>query len=151
MKLKTRSKYAINAMIELALHENEGPIPLAKLCQMQNVSVSYLEQLFCKLRKCGLVDATRGPGGGFTLGQKGAQVSIADIVTAIDGNAPLDEPSVQAANGPTKPDMTQGIWDGLNSTAISYLQSISLSSLASQRQPQVSVVPRPQSRTRTKA
>jgi Rrf2 family iron-sulfur cluster assembly transcriptional regulator len=91
MQLNTRSRYAINAMVELAMHENYGPISVAELSRKQGVSISYLESLFSKLRKSGLVESMRGPGGGYSLGPLGADISIADIVTVVDGIAPLFE------------------------------------------------------------
>lgn len=143
MQLNTRSRYAINAMIELALHDNYGPISLAELSRKQCVSVSYLELLFSKLRKSGLVEATRGPGGGYSLGLQGAQMSIADIVGVVDGVTPLERLPDPSATSPAMPDMTQGIWDGLHSTAFAYLQSISLSSLARKhRRPAASAPPK---------
>ncbi|MBC7618560.1 MAG: Rrf2 family transcriptional regulator [Candidatus Saccharibacteria bacterium] len=136
MQLNTRSRYAINAMVELAMHENYGPISVAELSRKQGVSISYLELLFSKLRKSGLVESMRGPGGGYSLGLQGASVSIADIVTEVDGVAPLAPPPDPVEAGQTMPDMTQGIGEGLHATALAYLQSISLSSLARQYQRQ---------------
>lgn len=130
MQLSARSRYAINALVELALHDNYGPIPLAELSRKQCVSVSYLEKQFSKLKRNGFVEATRGPGGGYSLGSQGAQVSIAEIVSVVDGTVPLVKLPKSIADGQVIPDMTQSIWEGLHSTALAYLRSISLSNLA---------------------
>lgn len=133
MQLNTRSRYAINAMIELALDENYGPISLIELSRTQCVSVSYLEILFSKLRKAGLVEATRGPGGGYSLGAQGAQISIADIVSVVDGETPAAKPPEPVGKELAMPDMTQDLWDGFNATTRAFLQSITLSDLARQQ------------------
>jgi Rrf2 family transcriptional regulator, iron-sulfur cluster assembly transcription factor len=130
MQLSTRSRYAINAMIELALHQTHGPIALAELSRKHCVSVSYLELVFSMLRKSGLVEATRGPGGGYSLGLRGAQISIAEIVAVVDSAHTQDKLPLSEVASNAIPDMTQGIWDGLHATAHAYLQSVTLNSLA---------------------
>ena len=79
MRLSTRGRFAINAMIDLALRDRANPVPLADLAQRHHISLSYLEQVFAKLRQHGLVDSTRGPGGGYTLGFRGDAITVADI------------------------------------------------------------------------
>ena len=86
MRLSTRGRFAINAMIDLALRDRSNPVPLAELALRHHISLSYLEQVFAKLRQHGLVDSTRGPGGGYTLGFRGDAITVADIVTAIEGD-----------------------------------------------------------------
>ncbi|HSQ70796.1 MAG TPA: Rrf2 family transcriptional regulator, partial [Rubrivivax sp.] len=84
MRMSTKGRFAVNALIDLALREPAGPVALAAICARQQISLSYLEQLFSRLRKNGLVESTRGPGGGYTLGRSAAEISVADIVSAVD-------------------------------------------------------------------
>ena len=88
MRLTTKGRFAVTAMIDLALREAHGPVTLAGISQRQKISLSYLEQLFGKLRRFNIVESTRGPGGGYTLARKAEEVSVADIIVAVD--EPLD-------------------------------------------------------------
>ena len=88
MRMSTKGRFAVNALIDLALREPAGPVALASISQRQQISLSYLEQLFSRLRRDGVVESTRGPGGGYTLARSAEQISVADIVTAVD--EPLD-------------------------------------------------------------
>ena len=84
MRLTTKGRYAVTAMLDLALHYEDGPITLADISQRQGISLSYLEQLFAKLRRKGLVDSTRGPGGGYRLSRIPAEIPVADVIIAVD-------------------------------------------------------------------
>lgn len=84
MRLTTKGRFAVTAMIDLALRQSAGPVTLAAISQRQQISLSYLEQLFGKLRRHELVESTRGPGGGYTLGRKAAEISVADIIVSVD-------------------------------------------------------------------
>ncbi len=84
MKLTTKGRYAVTAMLDVALHQSEGPTPLAEVSARQGISLSYLEQLFARLRKMGLVVSTRGPGGGYSLARDVKDIVIADIINAVD-------------------------------------------------------------------
>ena len=84
MRLTTKGRYAVTAMLDLALHYDGGPITLADISRRQGISLSYLEQLFSKLRKNGLVDSARGPGGGYRLSRPADELCVADIITAVD-------------------------------------------------------------------
>jgi Rrf2 family iron-sulfur cluster assembly transcriptional regulator len=84
MKLTTRGRYAVTAMLDLTLHQARGPVPLAEIAGRQAISLSYLEQIFARLRKHGLVASTRGPGGGYRLSREAAQISVADVIGAVD-------------------------------------------------------------------
>ena len=84
MKLTTKGRYAVTAMLDLAIHAKESPVPLADISQRQGISLSYLEQLFAKLRKQGLVDSARGPGGGYRLSRVSSDISVAEVISAID-------------------------------------------------------------------
>ncbi|MFM6990414.1 MAG: Rrf2 family transcriptional regulator [Rhodoferax sp.] len=132
MRLSTRGRFAINAMIDLALRERHSPVPLSELALRHGISLSYLEQVFAKLRQHGLVESTRGPGGGYTLGFRGDAISVADIVCAIEDSGPAaPETDVPGAGGPA--DMTQGLWDQLHSALMVHMQTISLRSLAQEQ------------------
>ena len=132
MRLSTRGRFAINAMIDLALRERHSPVPLSELALRHGISLSYLEQVFAKLRQHGLVESTRGPGGGYTLGFRGDAISVADIVCAIEDSSPgAPENGEAGTGGPT--DMTQGLWDQLHSALMLHMQTISLRSLAQEQ------------------
>ena len=88
MRLTTKGRFAVTAMIDLALRSNNGPVALAAISQRQQISLSYLEQLFGKLRRHDLVESTRGPGGGYSLGRRADEITVADIIVAVD--EPLD-------------------------------------------------------------
>src|SRR5437879_9151313 len=88
MRLTTKGRFAVTAMVDLALRQNRGPVTLAAISERQHISLSYLEQLFGKLRRATLVSSVRGPGGGYNLARGLQEISVADIVTAVD--EPLD-------------------------------------------------------------
>lgn len=132
MRLSTRGRFAINAMIDLALRDRSNPVPLAELAQRHHISLSYLEQVFAKLRQHGLVDSTRGPGGGYTLGFRGDAITVADIVTAIEGDTD-DRDTLTRDDLQSTPDMTHDLWDALHSTLVAYMKTISLRSLAAEQ------------------
>ena len=132
MRLSTRGRFAINAMIDLALRDRSNPVPLAELAQRHHISLSYLEQVFAKLRQHGLVDSTRGPGGGYTLGFRGDAITVADIVTAIEGDTD-DRDTLTRDDQQGAPDMTHDLWDALHSTLVAYMKTISLRSLAAEQ------------------
>ena len=128
MRLSTRGRFAINAMIDLALRQPDCPVALSELAGRHGISLSYLEQVFAKLRQHGLVESTRGPGGGYTLGFRGDAISVADIVTAIEGSTPGPQEDDASAGSPT--DMTQALWEQLHTALMAHMQTISLRSLA---------------------
>src|SRR5690554_6257992 len=86
MRLTTKGRYAVTALLDIALHNDEGPISLADISSRQEISLSYLKQLFAKLRKSGLVSSVRGPGGGYQLAREIDQIYIAEIISAVDEN-----------------------------------------------------------------
>jgi Rrf2 family iron-sulfur cluster assembly transcriptional regulator len=132
MRLSTRGRFAINAMIDLALRQPHCPVPLSDLALRHGISLSYLEQVFAKLRQHGLVESTRGPGGGYTLGFRGDAITVADIVTAIEESAPSPQESdAPGADGPT--DMTHALWEQLHTALMEHMKTISLRSLALQQ------------------
>ncbi len=131
MRLTTKGRFAVTAMIDLALRSNNGPVALAAISQRQQISLSYLEQLFGKLRRHELVESTRGPGGGYSLGRKADEISVADIIVAVD--EPLDATSCGGQENCMGDDagrcMTHDLWASLNRKMIEYLDSISLRKL----------------------
>ncbi len=130
MRLSTKGRFAVTAMIEVALYERRGPVPLSDIAARQQISLSYLEQMFSKLRQHGLVDSTRGPGGGYSLGQSADSISVADIIRAVDGRRAGDGRGHATGEVPVPQDMTQDLWDALNSRIVDYMQSITLRKLA---------------------
>ncbi|MDO8450209.1 MAG: Rrf2 family transcriptional regulator [Rhodoferax sp.] len=137
MRLSTKSRFALTAMIDVALREKSGPVPLSDIAARQQISLSYLEQMFSKLRQHGLVESTRGPGGGYALGHRADSITVADIIGAVEGGE--DRRTLDAsrqgkvvARDATK-DLTQDLWDALNSKMLDYMQSITLRSLVLQQ------------------
>jgi len=133
MRLTTKGRFAVTAMIDLALREHNGPVTLAGISQRQKISLSYLEQLFGKLRRHELVESTRGPGGGYTLGRAAKEVTVADIIFAVD--EPLD--ATQCGGKENCQDdqrcMTHDLWANLNARMVDYLDSVSLADLVEQQ------------------
>ncbi len=126
MKLSSRAHYAIKTVLELSTHVNE-PVTLAHLAQAQNISISYLEQIFALLRKCDIVKSTRGPGGGYMLNKPLTEISIADIVKAVD-KATVKETSMEPDFNGTD---SHVLWLRLLELIGGYLDSISLAELHS--------------------
>ena len=125
MRLTTKGRFAVTAMIDLALRQDAGPVTLAAISQRQQISLSYLEQLFGKLRRHNLVESTRGPGGGYTLGRKAA-----DIILSVD--EPLDATHCggkENCNGGDGRCMTHDLWTSLNAKMVEFLDSVSLQKL----------------------
>jgi len=131
MRLTTKGRFAVTAMIDLALREHSGPVALAAISQRQQISLSYLEQLFGKLRRHELVESTRGPGGGYALGRKSQDITVADIIIAVD--EALDATGCGGKENCMGGDggrcLTHDLWTSLNTKMIEYLSSISLYSL----------------------
>lgn len=134
MKLSTKGRYAITAMMELALRHKQGPVTLADISVEQSISVSYLEQLFAQLRKHGLVTGLRGPGGGYCLRRPASEISIAEILRAVDESL---ESMGQTDAAPQVDVHARGeslmLWDQLSHQIYDYLDSISLAQAVSQR------------------
>ena len=138
MRMSTKGRFAVNALIDLALREPSGPVALASISQRQQISLSYLEQLFSRLRRDGIVESTRGPGGGYTLGRAADKISVADIVTAVD--EPLEgQPDEERSMG-----MSKALWLRLNAVMLEHMATITLASLVQEQVDQgVSVESRP--------
>jgi Rrf2 family iron-sulfur cluster assembly transcriptional regulator len=142
MRLTTKGRFAVTAMIDLALRQQSGPVTLAAISQRQNISLSYLEQLFGKLRRHELVDSVRGPGGGYSLGRLAREITVADIVFAVD--EPLDATSCGGKEdcnvgrtGHSTQCMTHDLWTTLNHKMVEYLDSVSLQDLVDKQRMRV--------------
>ena len=133
MRLTTKGRFAVTAMIDVALHGAKGPVTLAAISERQKISLSYLEQLFGKLRRQGLVDSVRGPGGGYNLARAAAKLSVAAIITAVD--EPID--ATQCGGRENCHDdrrcMTHELWASLNDHIFSFLDSVTLAELVRQQ------------------
>ena len=133
MRLTTKGRYAVTAMLDLALHAQGRPVSLAEISERQSISLSYLEQLFSRLRQSGLVASVRGPGGGYRLVEPRANMWVADIIDAVNE-------SVDTTNCQGKGDcqggsicLTHDLWDDLSQQIHNFLSSISLADLVAKR------------------
>ncbi len=141
MRLTTKGRFAVTAMVDLAMRQTRGPVTLAAISERQHISLSYLEQLFGRLRRARLVSSVRGPGGGYNLAQPAQSVSVADIIVAVD--EPLD--ATQCGGKENCHDdrrcMTHDLWARLNEKMHDYLASVTLADLvAHQSGKQVAVL-----------
>lgn len=132
MRLSTKSRFAVTAMIDIGLREHRGPVSLAAISQRHNISISYLEQIFKNMREQGLVDSTRGPGGGYTLNRHAHQITVADIIRAVH----IDEDDhTHDAQGKQQGFVsTEDLWNNLNQKLEDHMRAISLHSLISAQQ-----------------
>ena len=140
MRLTTKGRFAVTAMIDVAMRQHDGPVTLAGIAERQRISLSYLEQLFGKLRRNHLVASTRGPGGGYTLAKPLAEVSVANIISAVD--EPLDATNCGGLGNchDDLPCMTHNLWTNLNVRMQEYLNSVSLDDLVREQVKPVEVV-----------
>ena len=133
MRLTTKGRFAVTAMIDLAMRTTEGPVTLAGISERQKISLSYLEQLFAKLRREGLVESVRGPGGGYLLARAAGSVSVADIIRAVD--EPIE--TTQCGGMENCQDehrcMTHELWTSLSTHIYAFLSSVSLAQLVEQQ------------------
>jgi len=134
MRLTSKGRYAVTAMLDVALHTNAGPVPLADISARQEISLSYLEQLFARLRKHGLVSSVRGPGGGYQLGRPATEISVSEVISAVDE-------SVDATRCQGKSDcqggakcLTHTLWSDLSTRIEDFLTHITLGELVSQNE-----------------
>lgn len=142
MRLSTKSRFAVAAMIDLALREQAGPVPLNSISARLQISLSYLEQLFSKLRQAGLVESMRGPGGGYTLGRPAQAISVADIISAVEDSRTLHADE-SAEAGEAGWQLTQDLWNGLSHKMMEHMAGITLQRLCSEQVAKgVSVEPR---------
>ncbi len=136
MRLTTKGRFAVTAMIDIAMNSTAGPATLAGVSERQRISLSYLEQLFGKLRRHGLVESVRGPGGGYHLARAAETISVADIILAVD--EPID--ATQCGGRENCHDdrrcMTHELWAALNAHIFTFLRSVTLAELVRQQDPQ---------------
>jgi Rrf2 family iron-sulfur cluster assembly transcriptional regulator len=140
MRLTTKGRFAVTAMIDLAMQGGKEPVTLAEISERQKISLSYLEQLFGKLRRRALVSSVRGPGGGYQLARKAEQLSVAEIIRAVD--EPID--ATQCGGRENCRDdrkcLTHDLWASLNERIFDYLNSVSLAQLVAKAQAQAEEV-----------
>jgi Rrf2 family iron-sulfur cluster assembly transcriptional regulator len=133
VRLTTKGRYAVTAMLDLAIHQGAGPTALADIAQRQGISLSYLEQLFSRLRKRALVSSVRGPGGGYNLARKAMDISVAEVIAAVDENVDTTRCGGAhncQANGPC---LTHDLWQDLSDRIYDYLHHISLRDLVERK------------------
>jgi Rrf2 family iron-sulfur cluster assembly transcriptional regulator len=132
MRLSTRSRFAVNTMIDVALRQNSGPVAMLSISERLRISRTYAEQVIGKLRRLGLLQSTRGRTGGYVLGRDAASITVADIISAVEGapaaasSKPQDVPDAGCA-------LTRDLWQSLNTKMTDYLQSITLDQLLAQQ------------------
>ncbi len=130
MRLTTKGRFAVTAMLDLALRQQNGPVTLSGIGTRHHISLSYLEQLFGKLRRNALVESVRGPGGGYKLARNSDKVSVADIILAVD--EPLDTTQcggMENCREDNQRCMTHNLWATLNDKLYEYLNSVTLQDL----------------------
>lgn len=133
MRLTTKGRFAVTAMIDLALHGGEGPVTLAGISDRQKISLSYLEQLFGKLRRHQLVESVRGPGGGYCLARQMVKISVADIVRAVDEALDATQCGGRENCKDEERCMTHELWTTLNFKMYEYLESVTLADLVAKQ------------------
>lgn len=133
MRLTTKGRYAVTAMLDLAIHQGDGPITLAEIAERQDISLSYLEQLFSRLRRRTLVSSIRGPGGGYVLGRESGEIYIAEIITAVDEKVDTTRCGGKHNCQKSERCLTHDLWRDLSDRIYEYLDQISLDDLTNRR------------------
>lgn len=129
MKLTTRGRYAVTAMLDLALHGKNGPVSLADISTRQDISLSYLEQLFARLRRNNLVKSVRGPGGGYCLSREGVDINVADIIDAVNESTDATSCGGKGICQNGEMCLTHHLWEDLSKQIHYFLSDISLAQL----------------------
>lgn len=129
MRLTTKGRFAVTAMVDLTMRGGKGPVTLAAISERQKISLSYLEQLFGKLRRNNIVESVRGPGGGYYLARPANKITAAEIILAVD--EPLDATNCGGRGDCHEdlPCLTHDLWMGLNAKIIGYLEAVTLQQL----------------------
>jgi Rrf2 family iron-sulfur cluster assembly transcriptional regulator len=138
MRLTTKGRYAVTAMLDLAINHNRGPITLADISQRQGISLSYLEQLFSRLRKQGLVDSTRGPGGGYRLSRSADTIAIEEVISAVDETVDATKCRGQKNCHDARACLTHQLWTDLSEQIREFLSGITLAQVLNKRSQEVS-------------
>ena len=133
MRLTTKGRYAVTAMLDLALHQDQGTINLSDISGRQGISLSYLEQLFSKLRRQGLVASSRGPGGGYTLNKSVEKISVSDVINSVDKSVDATRCGGQKNCQGDDRCLTHDLWEELSQQITSFLSGVTLSDLIEQR------------------
>lgn len=129
MRLTTKGRFAVTAMLDLAMSEADKPVTLAGISERQSISLSYLEQLFSRLRRCGLVKSVRGPGGGYRIAKPLSDISVSEIISAVDELIDATQCGGQENCRDEGRCMTHDLWSSLNVKILEYLSGISLADL----------------------
>jgi Rrf2 family iron-sulfur cluster assembly transcriptional regulator len=129
MKLTSKGRYAVTAILDLAFHVQDGPVSLSHISRRQGISLSYLEQLFTRLRKKKLVSSTRGPGGGYSLGRAADRISVAEVIAAVDELVDTTRCSGAENCHGGKQCLTHDLWDDLGRQIVDFLGEITLQDL----------------------
>ncbi len=132
MKLTTKGRYAVTAMLDLALHAQSGPVSLAEISTRQEISLSYLEQLFSRLRKSGLVASTRGPGGGYRVSRELSDVAVSEIIAAVNETVDATQCAGKENCLSHGRCLTHDLWEGLSAQIEEFLSGVSLQDLIDQ-------------------
>jgi Rrf2 family iron-sulfur cluster assembly transcriptional regulator len=132
MRLTSKGRYAVTAMLDLALHAHAGPVTLAGISERQSISLSYLEQLFTRLRKYGLVSSTRGPGGGYSLSRPAHEIAVAEVVTAVDESVDATRCGGRGDCQDGERCLTHELWAELSDEIYRFLSEITLGDLVDQ-------------------
>lgn len=146
MRLTTKGRFAVTAMVDLGLRHTRGPVTLAGISERQDISLSYLEQLFGRLRRAGIVESVRGPGGGYCLAKPMEDISVAEIIRAVDEAVDATQCGGLGNCHDEHECMTHDLWTGLNTHIYKYLEAVSLAGLVTNQQgkavEQASLAPR---------
>ncbi len=130
MRLTTKGRYAVTAVLDLAFHQDSGPVSLAAISERQCISLSYLEQLFAKLRRNGVVTSTRGPGGGYSLQRNTDEISVSDVILAVDEGTKITQcGEVEACSGGDYQCLTHDLWQELSNEIRNFLDNITLAEM----------------------
>lgn len=134
MKLTSKGRYAVTAMIDIALNQDKGAITLSLISERQGISLSYLEQLFAKLKKAGLVSSARGPGGGYRLSRIASEISISEIIRAVDESIDARKCAGKSNCHGGEECLSHSLWTDLSDTIDSFLKSITLQGVVDKKQ-----------------
>ena len=133
MKITTKGRYAATAMLDLALHQEEGPVALADISERQGISLYYLEQLFARLRRNDLVKSARGPGGGYRLGRTADSISVAQIIRAVDESMDATKCRGRKNCQDNHPCLSHHLWEDLSAQVYEFLNGITLADVIRRR------------------
>lgn len=133
MRLTTKGRYAVTAILDLALHHDSGPVSLADIAGRQGISLSYLEQLFSAMRKAGLVRSIRGPGGGYRLNRDAADIAVVDVIAAVDESVDATRCGGRENCQGEERCLTHDLWQDLSREIFTFLNGIDLAQLVERR------------------